>query len=69
MKDGNKRKVIEAQGKGERENMTKGNGEQMENSKESLRKHCEQDRRGSRKTAEGTKVKRFVRLRDQGRSF
>jgi hypothetical protein len=47
MKDGNKQKVIKAQDKGGRENTTKGNGEQMGNSKESLGKHRKWDRRGS----------------------
>jgi hypothetical protein len=69
MKDGNKRKAIEAQDEGERENMTKGNGERTENSKESSGKHRERDRTGSGKSAEGAKVKRFARLRDRERSF
>jgi hypothetical protein len=69
MKDGNKWKVIKAQDKGERENTMKGNGEQTGNSKESLGKHCEQDRRGSGKTAEDAKVKRFMRLHSWERSF
>jgi hypothetical protein len=69
MKDGNKRKVIEAPDEGERENTTKGNGERTENSKESLGQHCERDRTGSGKSAESAKVKRFARLRDQERSF
>jgi hypothetical protein len=69
MKDGNKQKAIEAQDEGERENTTKGNGERTENSKESLGKHRERDRTGSRKLAESAKVKRFVRLRDRERSF
>jgi hypothetical protein len=69
MKDGNKRKVIEAQDEGERENTTKGNGEQTGNSKESLGKHHKRDRRGSGKAAEGAKVKRFARLHSRERLF
>jgi hypothetical protein len=61
--------LLEAQDEGERENMTKGNGEQMGNSKESLGKHREQDRRGSGKMAEGVKVKRFTRLCGRERLF
>jgi hypothetical protein len=69
MKDGNKQKVIKAQDKGGRENTTKGNGEQMGNSKESLGKHRKWDRRGSGKMAEGVKVERIARLCDWERSF
>ena len=69
IKDGNKRKVIETHEAGERENTTKGNGEPAGNNRESSGKHREQDGRGSRKLAEGAKVKRFMRLRNQGRLF
>ena len=52
--------MIETHEAGERENTTKGNGEPVGNNRESLGKHCKQDRRGSWKSAEGAKVKRFT---------
>ena len=66
IRDGNEQKVIETHEAGERENMTKGNGEWAGNNRESLGKHREQDGSGSGKLAEGAKVKRFVRLHDWG---